>query len=113
MENLAKRKCVPCEGGIPPLPDEKIARFHSEVPDWSVEEESGHKKIAKEFKFKSFKEAVGFTNKVAKIAEGEGHHPDIYIFYNKVRLSLYTHAISGLHDNDFILAAKINQFISR
>lgn len=64
--------------------------------------------IKKDFKFKNFKESMDFVNKVAGVAESEGHHPDIYIFYDKVNLSLYTHAAKGLTENDFIMAAKIN-----
>ncbi len=109
MENLAKKKCVPCEGGTTPLSDEKTREFLAQVTDWELEEADGHKQIAKRFKFKDFKEAMAFINKVADIAQEQGHHPDIYIFYNKVRLVFYTHAMPGLHDNDFILAAKINE----
>ena len=109
MENLAKKKCVPCEGGFPPFENQKIQEFLSEVENWILEEENGHKQIVKDFKFKNFMEAMNFVNKVANIAEGEGHHPNIYIKYNIVRLTNYTHAINGLHDNDFILAAKIDE----
>lgn len=72
----------------------------------------GGKKITKKFKFKNFKEAMAFINKVAELAESEGHHPDIFIFYNRVKFELSTHAIGGLSENDFILAAKINKFYS-
>ena len=100
-------KCVVCEGGIPPLTPEKISEYKSQVNQgWQVTE---NKKIRRDFAFKDFKEAMAFVNKVAELAESEGHHPDIYIFYNKVALELSTHAIGGLSDNDFILAAKIDK----
>lgn len=78
---------------------------------WGLEKENGHQQIAKDFTFKNFTEAMSFVNKVADVAEVEGHHPNIDIKYNKVRLTNYTHAIKGLHDNDFILAAKIDELL--
>lgn len=107
--DLRKKHCVPCEGGMPPLNKEQIAHYAPNVPDWKVAGDD--KKITKEFKFKDFKEAMAFTNKVADIAEAEGHHPDIYIFYNLVKFELSTHAVKGLSENDFILAAKIDALV--
>ena len=107
MQNLLNKKCVPCEGGTLPLTTEEIVKYLPEVPSWEVSED---KKISREFKLKDFKEAVAFVNKVAELAESEGHHPDIYLHnWNKVRLELSTHAIGGLSENDFILAAKISK----
>ncbi len=103
--NLLKKHCVPCEGGMPPFNREQIEKYSKEAPDWKVIDD---KKIMKEFKFKDFVAAMAFVNKVAEIAEAEGHHPDIYIYYNLVRFELSTHAVKGLSENDFILAAKIN-----
>ena len=100
-------KCVPCEGGTPPLSMEKVDEYIAQLnSDWQVIE---NKKIRRDFQFKDFKESIEFVKKVADIAESEGHHPDIYIFYNKVILELSTHAIGGLSDNDFIVAAKIDR----
>ena len=87
-----------------PFSEEKIKAYTSAVPTWEVLD---NLRIKKEFKFKDFKEAMVFVNKVAEIAEAEQHHPDISIFYNKVSIELSTHAIGGLSENDFILAAKI------
>ena len=109
MENLAKKRCVPCEGGVAYLKDDKIGEYLSQIQGWNLSEVSNHKQITKSFKFKDFKEAINFVNKVADIAESEGHHPNIDIQYNKVELTNYTHAIGGLHDNDFILAAKVDE----
>ena len=78
-----------------------------EVEDWELSDNAG--KILREFKFKDFVEAMEFVNKVAKLAEREGHHPNFDIRWNKVKLELWTHAIGGLSENDFILAAKINK----
>ncbi len=104
--NLLQKKCVACEGGVPPLTEEESHKYLSQTLGWELLE--GAKKIKKEFKFKNFKEAIVFVNNVADLAESEGHHPDIHIFYNKVQLELWTHAIGGLSENDFIVAAKVN-----
>jgi 4a-hydroxytetrahydrobiopterin dehydratase len=104
--SLTQKHCVPCEGGLPPLNHGQIAHYSPEVPDWKVS--ADEKKITKEFKFKDFTQAMAFVNKVAALAEEEGHHPDIHIFYTLVRFELTTHAMKGLSENDFILAAKIN-----
>lgn len=94
---------------MPPLTHAEIETYLFEVKEWSVEVD---KKIVREFLFKNFKEAMEFANKVADSAEEEGHHPDILIYsWNKVRITLWTHAIEGLSENDFILAAKINELI--
>ncbi len=104
--DLANKKCVPCEGGTAPLDDSAVKIYAAEFPSWQVVE---NKKIRKDFQFKDFLEAMQFVNKVADIAEAEQHHPDISIFYNKVSLELSTHAIGGLSENDFILAAKVDR----
>lgn len=105
-EELAKKKCVPCEGGMPSMPAEEANQYISQVIGWDLVE---GKKIKKEFKFKDFKESLSFVNKVGALAEQEQHHPNISIIYNKVLITLSTHAIGGLSQNDFIMAAKINQ----
>ena len=105
---LAKKHCVPCEGGIPPLSEGREEELLKEIRGWELVREGTHK-LRKEFTFKDFKEAMDFVNRVAEIAEQEGHHPNICIFYNKVKLELWTHAIGGLHENDFVLAAKIEE----
>lgn len=105
--HLTDKKCVACEGGIPPLTEAEIAVFKPEVPAWEVSPDQ--KAISRQFTFKDFKEALAFVNKVGALAEEEGHHPDIKLFeYKHVLISLWTHAIGGLSENDFILAAKID-----
>jgi 4a-hydroxytetrahydrobiopterin dehydratase len=103
--SLILKKCMPCEAGGTALSHAEIAKFAPEVADWEVIED---RLIKKQFKFKDFKEAMVFVSKVAELAETEGHHPDIKISYNKVPIELWTHAVKGLSENDFILAAKIN-----
>ncbi len=120
-QRLVKGHCEPCEGGTKPMEKEEVAKYLSLLKTpWEVEEENtpshkaseGQRKIEKEFKFKDFKEAMVFVNKVADIAESEGHHPEIEINYNKVEIELTTHAIRGLSVNDFILASKIDELES-
>jgi len=107
---LHSKKCIPCEQGGLPLAPEEVLRHSIEVPLWRSRE--GNKHIYREFQFKNFTGAMAFVNRVAELAEAEGHHPDIHIFYNRVRLELQTHAIGGLSENDFILAAKIDMALN-
>lgn len=110
MTDLTKAHCVPCEGGVLPMGDAEIQKHLGELKlKWSV---LSGKKIQHQFEFKNFKEAMSFVNKIADIAEAEGHHPDIFIYYNKVNIELWTHAINGLFKNDFILAAKIEKLVA-
>ena len=105
---LIEKKCVPCEGGVSPFKKEEIQEYLGQLrSEWEARDE---KKIHKQFSFKNFKEALAFINKVGEIAESEGHHPDIRLFdYKNVEIELSTHAVGGLSENDFILAAKIEQ----
>lgn len=104
--DLTEKKCVPCESWVSPLTKDKIEPLIKQLKtEWSLSDDL--KRIKHEFKFKNFKQAMGFVNKIADIAEAEGHHPDIYIYYNKVVIELTTHNIKGLSENDFIVAAKV------
>lgn len=105
--HLTDKKCVACEGGTPPLTREEITKYQPEVREWRVADDG--LSISREFQFKNFKEAIAFLNKVAALAEEEGHHPDMNLFgYKKLLITLSTHAIGGLSENDFIVAAKID-----
>ncbi len=104
---LNQRVCVACEGGTPPLARAQAEAYVPQVPDWTLSEDA--KSISRTFRFKDFKKALVFVQKVAAVAEAEGHHPDIHWSWNRVRLEHTTHAIKGLSDNDFILAAKIDR----
>ena len=107
MNNLLKKKCIPCEKkGIKPFEREQAEDYLAQISGWTLDEK--FKMISKEFKFKDFIGAINFVERVADVAEMEGHHPDIHIHYNKVLLELWTHAIGGLSENDFIVAAKID-----
>jgi 4a-hydroxytetrahydrobiopterin dehydratase len=104
---LTKRKCKPCEGGVPKLSSAEIQEYQKGLKEpWDVEDEL---KIVKAYKFKDYPEVIGFVNKVADLAEEEGHHPVMHVLFSVVKIELWTHAILGLSENDFILAAKIDE----
>ncbi len=99
--------CVPCQGGIPPLKLNEIQNYLKLIhPDWEVLEE---KKIIRDFNFTDYNSAISFTNSVADLAENQGHHPYIHINYKTVRIIVFTHKIDGLHENDFLIARKIDE----
>jgi 4a-hydroxytetrahydrobiopterin dehydratase len=101
---LSKKKCIPCSGAARPLKGEAAVKLYSQLgKGWKIVEEHH---LEKEYAFRNFLEALAFTNKVGEIAELEGHHPDIYLSYGKVKIQLWTHKIDGLSESDFILAAK-------
>ncbi len=104
---FSSKKCIACISGENPLSENELDSFCNEVPDWEI----SHKKdsISKKYKFVNFMEALDFVNEVAKIAEKENHHPDIQIGWGYCIVTLQTHSIGGLHENDFIIAAKINE----
>jgi 4a-hydroxytetrahydrobiopterin dehydratase len=106
---LAARSCVPCRGGIPPLTEPQARELLENTPGWSLQEKGT--RLTRRFEFEDFKKAIEFVNRVAEIAEAQAHHPDIAIHWNKVDLVLWTHKIGGLHENDFILAAKIDKLL--
>lgn len=102
---LAKRECVPCRGGVPPLTGEALASLHKALgSDWEL---IGEHHIEKEFHFKTYLEGADFTTKIAALAEAQGHHPDISLTWRKVKVTIWTHKIDGLTESDFILAAKV------
>jgi 4a-hydroxytetrahydrobiopterin dehydratase len=109
MAGLTQSTCVPCRGGVPTLTAAETARLLPEVPGWKVAEVGGIARIQREFTFSDFRSAMDFTVKVGELAEREQHHPDIHLSWGKVMVETWTHKIRGLHQNDFILAAKVNQ----
>jgi 4a-hydroxytetrahydrobiopterin dehydratase len=110
MSDLLEKKCIPCEGGVRAFDISEIHKYQKKVDGWNITK--GKKKIyflEKSFKFKNFLESQSFINKVGKISESENHHPDILFGWGYAKISITTHAIEGLSENDFILAAKIDQ----
>ena len=110
MTKLTKKKCLPCEGGVVPFDISDIHKYQKKVDGWDLVEND--KKIfflEKKFKFKNFIDSQDFVNKVGKISEDEGHHPDINYGWGYAKIAITTHAIEGLSENDFILAAKIDE----
>jgi 4a-hydroxytetrahydrobiopterin dehydratase len=109
MSTLASKQCVPCRGGVPPLAGSELEALCSELGgDWQVID--GHH-LEKEFRFKNFREALAFTNRVGELAEEQGHHPDMYLAWGKVRLTIWTHKINGLTESDFVFAAKADRLL--
>ena len=110
MSDLLKKKCEPCEGGVTPFDISEIHKYQKKVDGWSVTKNDKNVFfLEKSFEFKNFKESQDFVNKVGKISEEEGHHPDIIFGWGYAKINITTHAIEGLSENDFILAAKIDQ----
>ena len=110
MSDLANKKCVPCEGNIPPFNPEEIHKYLKKVDGWDVKSDDQKTYyLLKEFKFKNFLESQNFVNKVGQIAEKEGHHPDIWFGWGYAKIKIFTHAIKGLHESDFVLAAKVDR----
>jgi 4a-hydroxytetrahydrobiopterin dehydratase len=106
MSDLASKTCVPCRGGTPPLKGEELDDLRRQVPEWEVVEEHH---LRRRFRFKNFREALGFVNRVGELAEEQGHHPDVRFGWGYAEVTIFTHKIDGLTESDFILAAKINE----
>ena len=107
--DLDQRHCTPCRGGVEPLDQAKAEAFLADLSGWQLADHG--KRIKRDFRFKTFAQALTFVNEVGAIAEGESHHPDIAFGWGYASISLQTHAIDGLHENDFILAAKIDALV--
>ncbi len=105
-EALTAKVCIPCRGGVPPLEAAAAENYLGQTPGWTLTE--GAHRIERQFRFDDFAQTLEFVNRVGALAEAEGHHPDIAFGWGYCTITLYTHKIDGLHENDFILAAKIN-----
>ncbi len=109
MERLTQMECTACRGDEPTVTDEEIAEYQPQVPNWRLVEIDGVRRLERAFRFKNFAEALAFTNQVGELAESQGHHPAILTEWGKVTVWWWTHAIGGLHRNDFIMAAKTDE----
>lgn len=105
-EHLADKQCVPCRVGVPPLKGAGLEKLHKSVPAWTIVDEHH---LQREFRFPDFKQALEFVNRVGAIAEEQGHHPDILLGWGKAMITIWTHAVDGLTESDFIIAAKIDR----
>jgi len=105
--SLAQKSCIPCQGGIPPLNRDKAQAYLAQTPGWTLDDDAA--RISRTFKFKNFRQAQAFVNTVGDAAEKEGHHPDITFGWGYATVVFFTHKIKGLHENDFIMAAKVNE----
>jgi len=108
---LAQKTCTPCRGGVDPLSLDEAERLRTQAPEWTLLDDAH--KIQRTFRFGNFREALTFVNSVGELAESEGHHPDITFGWGYVTVLLYTHKIKGLHENDFIMAAKIDRLLGK
>ena len=112
MTDLAEKKCIPCKGNIPAFDINEIHKYLKKVDGWDVKKnKEEYYFLEKDFKFKNFLESQNFINKVGEIAEQEGHHPDIWFGWGYAKIRIFTHAIKGLHESDFILAAKVDNIV--
>ena len=110
-DSLCKSKCVPCEGGVPKLERADAEKFCGATPDWALSNDA--KMISRKISLKNFMQAIDLINKIADVAESDGHHPDLHLTgYRNLKVDLMTHSIGGLSENDFIVAAKIDQLLS-
>ena len=113
MNDLSKKNCMACDGSIPPFDKNEIHKYLKKVDDWDVKSDNDKSfYLIKNFKFKNFKESQNFVNKISNIAENENHHPDISFGWGYCKVKIFTHAIKGLAESDFILAAKIDKLIN-
>lgn len=106
MADLASQDCVPCKGGTPPLGGVDLENLNGEIPEWSVVDEHH---LTRKFEFEDFAEALAFVNEVGRIAEEQGHHPDITFGWGEARITVFTHKIDGLTESDFVFAAKVDK----
>ena len=112
MTDLSNDYCTPCRSGVPPASSTEIDEWMSQLPNWQTISVEGVLHLSRSFKFKTFKQALNFTNRVGEIAEAEQHHPAILTEWGQVTISWWTHKINGLHHNDFIMAAKTDQLFT-
>ncbi|MGL4516209.1 4a-hydroxytetrahydrobiopterin dehydratase [Shewanella sp.] len=112
MTALSKMKCEACQADAPKVTDDELAQLVRQIPDWSVQVRDGIMQLERVYKFKNFKAAMAFSNKLAELAEAEFHHPGMLIEWGKVTVTWWSHSIKGLHRNDFIMAAKTDQLLN-
>jgi 4a-hydroxytetrahydrobiopterin dehydratase len=111
-EDLTQQKCAACTKESPPVTEAEIQQLKPQIPDWDIKKQEGSLRLERQFEFSDFAHALAFTNKVGEQAEAQGHHPALLTEWGKVTVTWWTHAINGLHKNDFVMAAKTDQIAS-
>ena len=111
MTELNLQSCQACRADVPKVSDEELAILINQIPDWAVEVRNNIMQLEREFKFKNFKQAIAFTNRIAELAEAEGHHPALLTEWGKVTITWWSHSIKGLHKNEFVCAAKTDKLL--
>ncbi|NMF86781.1 4a-hydroxytetrahydrobiopterin dehydratase [Nodosilinea sp. P-1105] len=111
-EDLTKKKCEACTKESPPITEAEIQQLKPQIPDWDIKKQDESLRLERQFEFPDFAKALAFTNKVGEQAEAQGHHPALLTEWGKVTVTWWTHAINGLHKNDFVMAAKTDQIAS-
>jgi len=106
MSELAEKECIPCKGGVPPLKGEELERLARQRPGWEVVDEHH---LRRSFRFRNFREALDFVNRVGELAEEQNHHPDICFGWGRAEITVFTHKIDGLTESDFVFAAKVDR----
>jgi 4a-hydroxytetrahydrobiopterin dehydratase len=109
MSDLASKTCVPCKGGTPPLEGEELDELARQLPEWDVVDDHHLRKV---FRFRNFREALDFVNRVGELAEEQAHHPDIDFGWGRAGVTIFTHKIDGVTESDFILAAKVDRLLA-
>lgn len=112
MVDLASKTCVPCRGGVPPLKGKELADMHRQLPQFAHWKVVNEHQVTRAYTFPDFKQALDFVNRVGAIADEQGHHPDIFLTWGKVEITLWTHKVDGLTESDFIMAAKIDRLMA-
>ncbi|MEO1621191.1 MAG: 4a-hydroxytetrahydrobiopterin dehydratase [Cyanobacteria bacterium J06632_3] len=108
-KKLAQQTCIPCSGSLPPATPEEVTLYHRQIPQWTVIEPNGISQLQRQYNFANFSQALEFTNRVGVIAEAAGHHPALLTEWGRVTVTWWTHAIDGLHKNDFVMASKTDE----
>lgn len=109
LQKLAQQTCIPCSGSLPPATPEEIEQYHAQLLHWQVISPGGVSQLQCQYGFSNFQQALAFTNRVGELAESAGHHPALLTEWGKVTVTWWTHAIAGLHQNDFVMAAKTDE----
>ena len=111
MENYESKVCTACRADAPKATQSQIEDFLNDYPDWELQDINDVPQLMRSYSFKNYLQAVDFTNRIAELAEKEGHHPDIWFGWGYAKIKIFTHAIKGLHESDFVLAAKVDKII--